>query len=317
MDFALGRPTSHNCTTPPPVPRSFLQLTLNVVHKSRIDISVVLVALVYLERVRPQFKISDERWACERILIGALVLAAKVTSSRLPMHTTPVSLTRASILQYVSDYTIKNARWARWSGTFSKEDIGRMERELLDILDWNLSIAEGDVMAHHEHLSFPTPPPPLPVTSLKRPRSLLQTDRGLELSPFYIPLPQSNATALANKTRALTTPITLPGFSSLLHNPYRHPLASSPSSLQSSMPSVLPVTSEEGRARKRPRFVTNPLSPRQPLSLTNKHRRPGMGSLQQSADGQIFRSLGSPRLWSKPFDPFVLPYIPPVSFYES
>ena len=192
-----------------------------------------------------------------------------------------------------------------------------MERELLGILDWNLSVAEGDVMSHHEHLSFPTAPPSLPPTSLKRPRPLLQADAGLELSPFYIPPPRNDAAALANKTRTLTTSVTLPGFSSLLHNPYRHPLASSPSSLQSSMPSILPVTSEGERACKRPRFVANPLSPRQPLSLTNKHRRPGMGSLQQPADAQIFKSLGSPRPWPKPFDPFALPYIPPVSFYES
>jgi hypothetical protein len=82
------------------------------------------------------------------------------------------------------------------------------------------------------------------------------------------------------------------------------------------MPSILPVTLEEGRACKRPRFLPNPLSPRQPLSLTNKHRRPGMG-LQRSANGQIFKSPGSPRSWPKPFDPFALPYIPPVSFYES
>lgn len=225
-------------------------------------------------------------------------------------------LTRVSVFQYVSDYTIKNARWARWSGTFSKEDIGRMERELLDILDWNLSIAEGDIMAHHEHLSFLTPPPSLPLTSLKRPRSL-QTDLCLELSPFYVPPPQNDATILANKTRTLTSSITLPGVSSLLHNPYKHPLASSPSSLRSSMPSVLPVTSEEGRACKRPRLVTNPFNPRQPLSLTNKHRRPAAGSLQQSADAQIFKSLGLPRSWPKPFDPFIFPYIPPVSFYES
>jgi len=78
VDFALGRPTSHPFAAPSTAPRSFLQLTLDVIRKSHIGIPVILVALVYLERVRPQFKISDERWACERILIGALVLAAKV-----------------------------------------------------------------------------------------------------------------------------------------------------------------------------------------------------------------------------------------------
>jgi len=59
-------------------------LTLELVRRSRIDISVILVALVYLERARSQFKISDERWACERILIGALVLASKVIVIQLP-----------------------------------------------------------------------------------------------------------------------------------------------------------------------------------------------------------------------------------------
>lgn len=74
----MERPGSHLFTTPLSIPRPFLQLALDVIRRSRIDIPVILVALVYLERVRPQFKISDERWACERILIGALVLAAKV-----------------------------------------------------------------------------------------------------------------------------------------------------------------------------------------------------------------------------------------------
>jgi len=192
-----------------------------------------------------------------------------------------------------------------------------MERELLDILDWNLSITEGDIMAHHEHLSSLTSPS-LPPTSLKRPRPLFQTDPvlGLELSPFCLPPPPNNAAALASTTRALTSSVTLPGFSSFLHHPYRHPLASSPSSLRSSMPSILPVTSEGERAYKRPRLATNLVSPHQPLSLTNKHRRPVVGPLQQSADTQIFKSLGLPWPWSTPFDPFVLPFIPPVSFYE-
>lgn len=192
-----------------------------------------------------------------------------------------------------------------------------MERELLGILDWNLSIAEGDVMAHHEYLSTLIPPPSLPLISLKRPRSLFQTDLGLELSPFYILPPHNNPSVLANKARAQASPVILPGFSSFLRNPYRHPQASSPSSLRLSMPSVLPVTSGGERVCKRPRLGTNPFGPREPLSLTNKHRRLVVGPLQQSTDTQIFRSLGLPRPWSKPLDPFVLPYIPPVSFYES
>ena len=83
VDFALGHPSSCVLTL-----RPFVQLTLDVVRKSRIDTSVVLVALVYLERARAGLKISDRRWACERILIGALVLAAKVAVVPHSTHTT-------------------------------------------------------------------------------------------------------------------------------------------------------------------------------------------------------------------------------------
>ena len=315
VDFALERPTSCLFPSSSTIPRPFLQLALDVIRRSRIDTPVILVALVYLERARPQFKISDKRCACERILIGALVLAAKVHNRHARFHSfNPLTRISVSVRQYVSDYTIKNARWARWSGTFSKEDIGRMERELLGILDWNLSLAEGDIMAHHEHL---LPTTPLSITSLKRPHSppCASPSLGLELSPFCLP-PPLNTTTLTNKTRALTSSVTLPGFSSFLNNPYKHPLASSPSSLQSSLPSILPVTSGEERAYKRPRLVTNPFIPRQPLSLRNKHRHPAAEPLQRSADAQVFKSLRLPLPWSKAFDPFILSYIPPVSFYE-
>lgn len=194
-----------------------------------------------------------------------------------------------------------------------------MERDLLNILDWNLSIAEGDIMAHHEHLSPPTLSCSLPPASLKRPRSQLQKDPTpcLELSPFCPPPPANHAAVLAKRTRALTSSVTLPGFSSFLHNPYMHPPVSSLSSLQSSLPSFLPVTAEEERAHKRPRLVTNSLGPRQPLSLENNHRNPVPVPPQQPTDPRIFKSLGLPLAWPKAFDPFVLPYIPPVSFYES
>ena len=74
VGFALGHSNSRFSPPPP-----FLLLTLRVIRRSRIGTSVVLVALVYLERIRTRFRISDQRLACERILIGALVLASKVT----------------------------------------------------------------------------------------------------------------------------------------------------------------------------------------------------------------------------------------------
>jgi hypothetical protein len=36
------------------------------------------------------------------------------------------------------------------TGVFGKRDIGRIEREFLDVLDFELSITEGDILAHHD-----------------------------------------------------------------------------------------------------------------------------------------------------------------------
>ena len=190
-----------------------------------------------------------------------------------------------------------------------------MERELLNILDWNLSIAEGDIMAHHEHLSPPLPPQSLPPPSLKRPPPQFQKGPsfGLEPSMFCPPPPPNNSAILTSRTRELTTSVTLPGFSSFLCDPRYHVPAPSQGSHRSSFPPLPPVASGEERAAKRPRLVMNPLGPLQPLSLENNQRHPMPGLLQPSADPQIFKSLGLSL--TKAFEPF-LP-IPPVSFYES
>lgn len=45
------------------------------------------------------------------------------------------------------------------TGLFNKRDIGRIEREFLDVLDFELRITEADILAHHE-----------PVMALRRPQ---------------------------------------------------------------------------------------------------------------------------------------------------
>jgi len=42
--------------------------------------------------------------------------------------------------------------WALITGVFGKGDIGRIEREFLEVLDWELGVTEADVLAHHEGL---------------------------------------------------------------------------------------------------------------------------------------------------------------------
>jgi hypothetical protein len=55
--------------------------------------------------------------------------------------------------KYLNDSTLKNVHWALCSGVFGKRDVGRIEREFLDVLDFELRIAEDDILSHHNYLS--------------------------------------------------------------------------------------------------------------------------------------------------------------------
>jgi len=89
---------------------------------------VILATLVYLNRAKPHLHIALEEWANERVFLGAIIVASK----------------------YLNDSSLKNVHWAVCTGVFGKRDVGRIEREFLDVLDFELSITEDDVMAHHD-----------------------------------------------------------------------------------------------------------------------------------------------------------------------
>ncbi|KAF9645743.1 hypothetical protein BDM02DRAFT_3080647, partial [Thelephora ganbajun] len=135
VDYALGREPSSSLDRTPHYCKKkhggFAQFVWRMICTSRVSAAVVLVALVYIKRAKPHLRITAERWACERIFVGALVLAGK----------------------YLNDKMMKNIIWARCSGIFEHRDIGRMEREMLDILDWDLSVHEEEILAHQKYLS--------------------------------------------------------------------------------------------------------------------------------------------------------------------
>jgi hypothetical protein len=109
---------------------SFKEFVSNVVSRSEVPIGVLLVALVYINRSQPHLSIETEEWARERVFLGALILAAK----------------------YTNDSTLKNIHWAIVTGVFGKRDIGRIEREFLDVLDWELCITESDILEHYDSI---------------------------------------------------------------------------------------------------------------------------------------------------------------------
>jgi len=56
------------------------------------------------------------------------------------------------ILQYTNDSTLRNVHWALCTGVFGKRDVGRIEREFLQVLNWDLSISEDDILSHHHSI---------------------------------------------------------------------------------------------------------------------------------------------------------------------
>ncbi|KAJ7165255.1 hypothetical protein C8R46DRAFT_900492 [Mycena filopes] len=123
VDHALGRPSGRVG----PYTQRFIRFVSTVLFRAEVTTPTVLTALVYIHRAGPHVYIALEEWARERIFLGALIVASK----------------------YTNDSTLKNVHWALCTGVFGKRDVGRIEREFLDVLDWQLGVSEGDLLTHH------------------------------------------------------------------------------------------------------------------------------------------------------------------------
>ncbi|KAJ4471030.1 hypothetical protein C8J55DRAFT_521657 [Lentinula edodes] len=140
VDFAMGRP-------PLPLNKrlsrraglsSFTTFVTNVYTRAEVAMPVILSSLAYIDRAKPHLHIALEEWALERVFLGALILASK----------------------YSNDSTLKNIHWALCTGVFGKRDVGRIEREFLDVLNWELSVSEEDILAHYDGIFAAIAPSP-------------------------------------------------------------------------------------------------------------------------------------------------------------
>jgi hypothetical protein len=119
----------------------FTDFAANVIGRAEVPMGVLLVTLVYIHRSRPHLSIEAEDWALHRIFLGALIIASKVCV--LDHHPTLQKiLTR---IQFTNDSTLQNVHWAITTRIFGKRDVGRIEREFLDVLDWDLTVSENEV----------------------------------------------------------------------------------------------------------------------------------------------------------------------------
>lgn len=79
--------------------------------------------------------------------------------------------------QYLNDSTLKNVHWALCTCVFGKRDVGRIEREYLEVLNFELGVSEADLLSHHQGLLYaimylPRPAPRFTHHNSPRSRSL-------------------------------------------------------------------------------------------------------------------------------------------------
>ncbi|KAF9521230.1 hypothetical protein CPB83DRAFT_900978 [Crepidotus variabilis] len=116
----------HGCDNSP-----FIQFLATTVMRAEVTMPTLLVALVYVKRAKPYLHIPKDDWALERICLGSLIVASK----------------------YLHDRTLLNDHWSLCSGRFGRRDIGRMEREFLSVLDFDLRISEDDILSHYSGIT--------------------------------------------------------------------------------------------------------------------------------------------------------------------
>ncbi|KAJ6521441.1 hypothetical protein DFH09DRAFT_1373021 [Mycena vulgaris] len=138
VGHALGRtPSSSRGRTPtrsPYLPK-FTTFVTTVLSRAEVTAPTLLTALVYVFRARPHLSVALEEWALERVFLGALIAASK----------------------YTNDSNAEERALGALYRRVRERDVGRIEREFLDVLDWELGVGEGGFNGAPCGAGYPTP----------------------------------------------------------------------------------------------------------------------------------------------------------------
>lgn len=102
VDFAMGRPSSSSSSSTRsrrPEHAKFTTFVKNVVERAEVTIQTILATLVYIDRAKPHLHIALEEWALERVFLGAIIVASKVSTSAPPLLSASIAHSPLLVLE--------------------------------------------------------------------------------------------------------------------------------------------------------------------------------------------------------------------------
>ncbi|ORX88538.1 hypothetical protein K493DRAFT_290441 [Basidiobolus meristosporus CBS 931.73] len=125
-----GQPSFTNSSLPPSSPShirvpSLKRFIMELAAKSKVHTPSFLCTLVYLDRLKkrlPEFA-RGTACTCHRIFLATLIITSK----------------------YLNDASPKNFHWAQYTPLFSLVEVNLMERQLLELLDYDLRITPEEL----------------------------------------------------------------------------------------------------------------------------------------------------------------------------
>ena len=100
VDFAMGRPSSSSTRSRRPEHAKFTTFVKNVVERAEVTIQTILATLVYIDRAKPHLHIALEEWALERVFLGAIIVASKVSTSAPPLLSASIAHSPLLVLEW-------------------------------------------------------------------------------------------------------------------------------------------------------------------------------------------------------------------------